>query len=125
MKKLSIALLVTALGLILSAAAFCADMAKEGSGMYRAGKSGTFEVMMMEEGQLQMNYDETGVLVKARKTARLPMHPFGFSAPFLPLIKNSREPAPSFSPVPTATRYSELSPMKGCWVSDPPAGSSN
>ena len=64
MKKLSIALLVTALGLILSTAAFCAEMAKEGSGMYRAGKSGTFEVMMMEEGQLQMNYDEAGVLVE-------------------------------------------------------------
>ncbi len=42
-----------------------AEMAKEGSGNYRAGKSGTFEVMSMGKDRLQMNYDEAGAFVEA------------------------------------------------------------
>ncbi len=42
-----------------------AEMAKEGSGNYRIGKSGTFEVMSMGKDRLQMNYDEAGAFVEA------------------------------------------------------------
>ena len=42
-----------------------AEMAKEGSGNYRVGKSGTFEVMSMGKDRLQMNYDEAGAFVEA------------------------------------------------------------
>jgi hypothetical protein len=42
-----------------------AEMAKEGSGDVRSGKSGTFEVMMMGKDRLQMNFDEAGVFVEA------------------------------------------------------------
>lgn len=40
-------------------------MAKEGSGDYRAGKSGTISIMEMGEGRLQLNWDETAVMVDA------------------------------------------------------------
>ena len=42
-----------------------AEMAKEGSGTYRSGRSATIEVMKMGSDRLQMNYDETGVVVES------------------------------------------------------------
>ncbi len=65
MKKISISIFVVAFGLSLLAAELCADMAKEGSGNYRTGKSGTMNIMMMGEDMLQMNYDESGAFVEA------------------------------------------------------------
>jgi len=65
MKKLRITLFIIALGLVLSAFAVYAEMAKEGSGEYSSGKSGTFEVIKLGEGRLQMNYDEQGAMVDA------------------------------------------------------------
>lgn len=65
MKKFSIALFIIALGLVFSAFTVYAEMAKEGSGEYRSAKSGTFEVIKLGEGRLQMNYDEQGAMVDA------------------------------------------------------------
>ena len=65
MKKFSIILFIIALSLVFSASSTFAEMAKEGSGQYLSGKSGTFEVMMMGEDRLQMNYDEQGAMVEA------------------------------------------------------------
>ena len=65
MKKLSITLFIIALGLVFSASSIFAEMAKEGSGDYRSGKSGTFEIIKLGEGRLQMNYDEQGAMVEA------------------------------------------------------------
>ena len=65
MKKLSITLFIIALGLVFSASSIFAEMAKEGSGEYRGAKSGTFEVIKLGEGRLQMNYDEQGAMVDA------------------------------------------------------------
>lgn len=42
-----------------------AEMAKEGNGNYRTGKSGTMNIMMMGKDMLQMNYDESGAFVEA------------------------------------------------------------
>lgn len=65
MKKFCIVLLVAVFGLFFAAFTAYAEMAKEGSGEYRGAKSGTFEVVKLGEGRLQMNYDEQGAMVDA------------------------------------------------------------
>jgi hypothetical protein len=40
-----------------------AEMAKEGSGIYRGGKSGTVTIIKMGD-HMQFNWDETGVMVE-------------------------------------------------------------
>jgi hypothetical protein len=65
MKKLSTTLFMITLGLLFSASMICAEMAKEGSGHYRSGKSGTFDVIELGENRFQVNYDETGAIVEA------------------------------------------------------------
>jgi hypothetical protein len=42
-----------------------AEMAKEGSGNYRSGRSATIDIMKMGNERLQINYDETGVVVES------------------------------------------------------------
>jgi hypothetical protein len=53
-----------------------AEMAKEGSGDYRSGKTGTFVVLPMEKERLQMNYEAIGVVVKAPENS--PLHNASF-----------------------------------------------
>jgi len=65
MKKFNIALFLIALGLLFSASLTYAEMAKEGSGHYRSGKSGTFDVIALGKDRFQLNYDETGAIVEA------------------------------------------------------------
>jgi hypothetical protein len=69
MIKATMAFLLALLLLIMAGTVVGAEMAKEGSGDYRSGKSGTFEILKMSEGRLQMNYDETGVLVESPKNS--------------------------------------------------------
>ena len=65
MKRLGISLLAIVLGLMFSISMVSAEMAKEGSGEYRSGVSGTFEILQLSEGQVQINWDQTGVMVDA------------------------------------------------------------
>lgn len=65
MKRISITLMVIAIALVFSISAVYAEMAKEGTGEIRTGKSGTFEIMKMGENRLQMNWDESGAFVDA------------------------------------------------------------
>jgi hypothetical protein len=65
MKKIGIVMIIAVFGLVFSVFTANAEMAKEGSGDYRGGKSGTIEVLQLSEGQLQINWDETGVVVDA------------------------------------------------------------
>lgn len=65
MKRISIVCLTLVIGLAFSVSAAYAEMAKEGSGQYRGGKSGKISVMKLGEGRLQLNWDETGVMVDA------------------------------------------------------------
>ena len=65
MKKLFITLFLIIMGLLFSASVIYAEMAKEGSGHYRSGKSGTFEVIALGGDRFQVNYDETGAIVEA------------------------------------------------------------
>lgn len=48
-----------------------AEMAKEGSGDYRSGKTGTFELLTMGKERVQMNFEETGVVVSAPENSPL------------------------------------------------------
>jgi hypothetical protein len=49
-------------------------MAKEGSGHYRSGKSGTFDVIALGKDRFQLNYDETGAIVEAPENSPLPTY---------------------------------------------------
>ena len=71
MKKFSVALLLITLGLLFSASLIYAELAKEGSVEVRGAKSGTFEVLPLGEGRLQMNFDEKGVFVDAPENSPL------------------------------------------------------
>jgi hypothetical protein len=53
-----------------------AEMAKEGSGDYRSGRTGTFEVLAMGKERLQMNFEATGVVVSAPENS--PLHNASF-----------------------------------------------
>ena len=53
-----------------------AEMAKEGSGKYRSGRSATINVMKMGNDRLQINYDETGVVVESPENS--PFHNASF-----------------------------------------------
>jgi hypothetical protein len=65
--------------LVLSLAFFTtplyAEMAKEGSGDYEMGKSGTTKFLKLGEGKGQLNWDENGVIVSAPKNS-----PFEFAS---------------------------------------------
>ncbi|KPJ75107.1 MAG: hypothetical protein AMJ54_15925 [Deltaproteobacteria bacterium SG8_13] len=64
MKKLSTYLCLIASGFLFAVPMVHAEMAKEGSGNYRGGESGTFAILKMEGGHFQMNWEETGVMVE-------------------------------------------------------------
>jgi hypothetical protein len=65
MKKFRIVLFLISLVLVFSVSFSYAEMAKEGSGMYRAAKSGKLTIMKFEDGHYQANWDETGAMVVA------------------------------------------------------------
>ena len=65
MKRVGIVLIIAVFGLVFSVFTANAEMAKEGSGDYRSGVSGTFEMLQLSEGQVQINWDQTGVMVDA------------------------------------------------------------
>jgi len=57
--------------LISAGTVFGAELAKEGSGDYRSGKTGTFELLAMGKERVQMNFEETGVVVSAPENSPL------------------------------------------------------
>ncbi len=67
--------LLTALSFILFTTSAHAEMAKEGSGDYEMGKSGTTKFLKLGEGKGQLNWDETGVIVSAPQNS-----PFEFAS---------------------------------------------
>jgi hypothetical protein len=71
MKKFSFTLFLIVLGFVFSTSILYAEMAKEGSGTYRTGKSGIYEVLKLVKDRLQMNYDETGVFVESPENSPL------------------------------------------------------
>ena len=59
MVRVSMTILFALLLLMTAGNVVGAEMAKEGSGDYRSGKTGTFELLAMEKERVQMNYEET------------------------------------------------------------------
>jgi hypothetical protein len=76
MIRKSMMIMFALLLIITAGTAFGAEMAKEGSGDYRSGKTGTFEVLAMGKERLQMNYEQTGVVVSAPENS--PLHNASF-----------------------------------------------
>ena len=72
MIRATMAVLLTLLLLISADIVIGADFAKEGSGEYRSGKSGTFTFIAMGKERGQMNWEETGVVVSAPENS--PLH---------------------------------------------------
>jgi len=71
MKRFSISLFVIVLGLVFSISTVHAEIAKEGSGEYRTGKSGTFMVLPLGKDRFQVNFNETGATVVAPEKSPL------------------------------------------------------
>ncbi len=69
MKKSNLALLLLILGLVFMPTFIVAEVAKEGSGMLRTGKSGNSQVLKMQEGHVQVNWKEMGAVVEAPKNS--------------------------------------------------------
>ena len=67
--------LLTALSFILFTTSAYAEMAKEGSGDYQMGKSGTTQIIKLGEGKVQVNWDEIGSIVSAPENS-----PFEFAS---------------------------------------------
>ncbi len=65
MIRATLASLFSILLLITAGNVVGAELAKEGSGDYRGAKSGTFEVLALGEGRIQMNWDEKGAFSEA------------------------------------------------------------
>ena len=65
MLKKSMTFLFALLFSISAGTVLGADFAKEGSGAYRSGKTGTFTVLPMGKERAQMNFEEVGVVVSA------------------------------------------------------------
>ena len=76
MIKASMAFVLALLLIITAGTVIGAEMAKEGSGDYRSGKTGTFVVLAMEKERVQMNFEETGVVVSAPENS--PLHNASF-----------------------------------------------
>jgi hypothetical protein len=74
--KASISIIFALLLIIPAGNVVGAEMAKEGNGEYRSAKTGTPVVIAMEKERLQMNFDETGVVVSAPENS--PLHNASF-----------------------------------------------
>lgn len=71
MIRKSMTIMFALLLLISAGTVFGAELAKEGSGDYRSGKTGTFEILAMGKERLQMNFAETGVVVSSPENSPL------------------------------------------------------
>jgi len=72
MIRATMAFLLTLLLLISAGTVFGAELAKEGSGEYRSGKTTTFTFIAMGKERGQMNFEEIGVVVSAPENS--PFH---------------------------------------------------
>ena len=77
MIRTTMALLLALLLVISAVPVSCTELAKEGSGEYRSGKSGTSTVMAMGKERVQMNFEQIGVVVSAPENS--PFHNATFS----------------------------------------------
>ena len=76
MIRKSMMIMFALLLIITAGTAVGAEMAKEGNGDYRSGKTGTPVVLAMEKERLQINFEEIGVVVSAPENS--PLHNASF-----------------------------------------------
>ncbi len=76
MIRKSMTIMFALLLIITAGTAVGAEMAKEGNGDYRSGKTGTPVVLAMGKERLQMNFEEIGVVVSAPENS--PLHNASF-----------------------------------------------
>jgi hypothetical protein len=76
MIRKSMMIMFALLVLITAGTVVGAEMAKEGNGDYRSGKTGTPVVLAMGKERLQMNFEEIGVVVSAPENS--PLHNASF-----------------------------------------------
>ena len=65
MKRLLLTASIVLFVISLSAPSAIAELAKEGSGKYRSGRSAQISFLKMGEKYMQINFDETGIVVDA------------------------------------------------------------
>jgi len=66
MNRFTVGMLAVLFGLIVTVSTVsAAELAKEGSGKYRSGRTAEINVLKMGEEHMQINFDETGVVVDA------------------------------------------------------------
>lgn len=65
MKRLASSIWIVAIISLWGGSAFCADFSKEGSGEYRSARTAQVHILKLGEERMQINYDETGVVVEA------------------------------------------------------------
>ena len=69
MKRVGIVSMIAVIALCFSVITANAEMAKEGSGVYRSAKSSKNEVLAMGKDQMQINYNQLGMVVDAPKNS--------------------------------------------------------
>ena len=65
MKNFTVGILAALFSLFVTVSAVSAELAKEGSGDYRSGRTAQVTIMKMGEERMQINFDETGIVVDA------------------------------------------------------------
>ncbi len=65
MKRLSFLGIATVVSSLLMISTAYAEMAKAGSGNYRSARSAVIDILQMGKGRVQLNFDETGVVVES------------------------------------------------------------
>lgn len=78
MKKLHVSIIAYIVVIFLSTTLAFGEMAKEGKGMIRSGKSGTLEFLKLAEKQAQVNWQEKGAIVIAPENS--PFYHASFNA---------------------------------------------
>lgn len=76
MKKHTAAVLAILLASFFAGSAMAEELAKEGTGNYRSARSAKLDILKLGKERLQINYDETGVVVEA--PANSPFHNASF-----------------------------------------------
>ena len=65
MKKFTIGLFIILFISFFVASTVSAELAKEGSGNYRSGRTAEVTILKMGKEHMQINFDETGIVVDA------------------------------------------------------------
>ena len=115
MKRLLITASIVLFVIALSASSAIAELAKEGSGKYRSGRSAQISFLKMGEKYMQINFDETGIVVDAPANSPFVNASFNTMERFSQLMANLRTAVPPCGHARTAKRFMASSREKANW----------